>query len=339
VSQKLQQTPSIWKLASDLGLRPKTDPLAAIVKLCVDKVSTFLSEFQCTTLSELLNAAAAKLDTLFIEIRSDGDLLAVKRRFLNRREIAFVDLEDQFGPDVFAITFRLICPAKGDRQFVSIIDCRGEKAWRSYFSKWHEIAHLLTLTPQLRFKFCRTHSIADQKDPEEAAMDVIAGAVGFLPEMVRYGARGEISFEKIEALRSELCADSSLQASLIGFTKAWSKAAVLIQAGLGLRRHELMAASQGSFGFRDEPGQVLRAVGVTFNDAARENGLVVHRNMRIPLESVIHKVFSYQGSFLVADENLAWWQASSGPGLPERAVFVQARRFGNEVYALISLDR
>ncbi len=84
---------------------------------------------------------------------------------------------------------------------MSIIDCRGEKSWRNYFSKWHELAHLLTLTPQTRFKFCRTHCVAEQKDPEEAAMDVIAGAVGFLPDLIREHASGDISFDKVFQLR------------------------------------------------------------------------------------------------------------------------------------------
>jgi hypothetical protein len=284
-----------------------------------------------------LSVAAAKLDTLFIEIHRDSELESVKRQFLDRRELSFANLEDQLAPDVFAITFRLLARRRGDRQFVSIIDCRGEKAWRSYFSKWHELAHLLALTPQMRLKFCRTHCVADQKDPKEAAMDVIAGAVGFLPDLVRQHSKGEISFERIQELRGELCPEASLQASLIGFVKSWPAPALLIQVGLGFRKREKADGCQASFEFRERPEPALRALNITANDAARDTTLQIYRNMRVPKESVIHTVFSGGADHLKAIENLSSWEASDGTSLPNRAVLVEAERFGTDTHALVVL--
>lgn len=337
MSSKLKQSPQIWKLAHDLGLKPKYDALAEIVELCIKRVGSFFDEFNPTTLSDLLGVVAAKLDTHFIEIHDDSELEKVKGEFLERGEVSFANLEDQLSPEVFAITFRLLARRRDDRQFVSIIDCRGEKAWRSYFSKWHELAHLLTLTPQMRLKFCRTHCVADQKDPEEAAMDVIAGTVGFFSGLVARYSTGEISFERIRELRTALCPEASVQASLIGFTKSWRAPVLLIQVGLGLRKREKANISQASFGFREMPQPVLRALNITSNDAARETSLQIHRNMRVPKDSVIRRVWSEGADHLRAIENLSSWQASDGTSLPDRAVHVEAQRFGIDIYALVTL--
>lgn len=334
---RLRQSPQVWKLAADLGLKPTDNALTDIVRMCVKRVRAFWAEFPCATLSELCDVVAAKVDTRFIEIQTDRQLLQVKKEFLDQGEIEFANLEGQLGPDVYAITFRLLKPAKLDRRFVSVIDCRGSKAWRCYFSKWHELAHLLTLTPQMRLKFCRTHCVAEQKDPEEAAMDVIAGAVGFLPDLVQRHARGAISFEKIAELRATLCPEASLQASLIGLVQSWPTAALLIQPALAVRKREQASNSQGSFGFNEKPEPVLRAVSILSNESARNLSLVIFRNMRIPKRSVIHEVYSNGTNELRAIEDLAWWESSEGGGLPSRRVLVQAARYGNEVYALISL--
>lgn len=336
MAAKLKHAPQIWTLATDLGLKPKDNALSEIVRLCLKRIRGFLAEFPCNTLTELTEVAAAKLDTRFIEIRSDQELERVREQFLSQGEIEFADLDHQLGPDVYAITFRLIQPKKYDRYFVSLIDCRGRKAWRCYFSKWHELAHLLTLTPQMRLKFCRTHCIADQKDPEEAAMDVIAGAVGFLPDLVHRHARGTISFEKIQELRATICPEASFQASLIGLVQSWPTPALLIQPALALRKHERVGASQYSFGFKEKPEPVLRAVNVTRNESAKELGLDIFRNMRVPKKSVIYKVFSGEENYLEAIEDLGWWEASDGTHLPVRRVLVEARRFATDVHALLT---
>lgn len=335
MSPKLRSDLQIARLAADLRLHPNGNPVTAIVAFCNKRVHAFLKEFRCATLSELLSAAAAKLDTLFIEIHTDGDLARVEQEYTAQGERIFATLADQLSPNVYAITFKRTLPREDDRRFVSVIDCRGSKAWRCYFSKWHELAHLLTLTQQARLKFCRTHVEPETKDPEEALMDVIAGEVGFFPELVRLHATGEISFEKVSELRDRLCPDASQQASLIGFVKAWSTPCVLIQARLGLRDHERRALAQQTFEFHDAPTAVLRAIHVTPNTAAENAGILIPRNMRIPERSVIFKVFSDDLTALEADEDLGWWESSTGCGLDARSVMVKARRRWDTVDALI----
>jgi hypothetical protein len=97
---KLKTNPTIARLAADLNLRSSDDPIAAILRACRKKIQAFVDEFPCATLTDLLDLAAAKLDTVFIEIFDDQQLRAVEREYLGRREVAFAGLASQLGPDV-----------------------------------------------------------------------------------------------------------------------------------------------------------------------------------------------------------------------------------------------
>ena len=146
----LKNSFQVSQLATDLRLHHTDDAVAAILAFCHKRINRIYREFRCATLSQLMRAAVATLDTLIIEIHDDTDLARVCESYLERDELIFATLAEQLGPDVYAITFKLTRRRESDRRFVSIIDCRGDKALRKYFSKWHELAHLLTLTPQAR---------------------------------------------------------------------------------------------------------------------------------------------------------------------------------------------
>lgn len=337
MSRKLRETPQIWKLASDLGLRPSPDPVSAILELCQRRIRRIAKEFKCTTLSDLLNATATVLGTKFAEIRSESDLAALQEKYLKEGEKRFAALNQDLGANALAITFRLTRKRRWELPFVSVIDCRGERASRSYYSKWHELAHLLTLTDQMRFSFTRTHTQSDQsKDPEEALMEVIAGTFGFWGEIAAPKDGRRITFDTIDELRARHCPDASAQASLIGFAGLWPTPCVLVQAALGLKERDKALLSQNSFGFATAPVPELRAVKVSPNDAARKAGIVIHQNMRIPKSSVIYRVFSGEVSEGKAGEDLGVWATSSGERLADLPVLVEAKRTWGGVQALIT---
>ena len=216
------------------------------------------------------------------------------------------------------------------------IDCRGEKKFRSYYTKWHELGHLLILTDQMRLTFRRTHFGLDDKDPEEILVDVIAGSFGFLPDLIRPIANGKPSFDQIENIRMQLCAEASQQSSLIGIAKAWPTPCILLQAQMSLKRGERRQLAQGDFGFHDGPREMLRAVQVTSNDAARAANLVIFPNMRVPDCSIIKKVFAGEVAQGEATEDLSWWESSDGGCLPNAQVLVHARSGWDGVHALIT---
>jgi hypothetical protein len=118
-------------------------------------------------------------------------------------EKIFAGLDKELSEDVFAITYRRNNRETWEPEFVSVIDARGAKALRAYFTKWHELAHLLTLTDQLRLSFRRTHIAKDFNSPEEALMELIAGHFGFYGPMIKPHISGAISFDAIETLRQK----------------------------------------------------------------------------------------------------------------------------------------
>lgn len=332
----LKNDPQSWTLARDLGLPAKDDPLGDILVHCAKWARALLKEFGCSSLSELLEYAATRLGTVFREVRTDEELAEIKNQFLLRGEKEFALVDHELGPGVFAITFRLLKPRTGESQFISIIDCRGEKAVRSYYSKWHELAHLLTLTDQRRFKFCRTHSALVKKDPEEALMEKIAGHIGYLSDLVIPHAKGPISFEKIADIRATLCPESSVYASILGMTKSWPNPCILLEATLEYKKREKDKLDQPGFSFVPPPQPKLRITSITPSPRAESFARLLHPNMRVPTRSIVHQVFSENSSLNDdAPENLSWWETSSNGHLPAKPYTVTARKQGHTVRALL----
>lgn len=332
----LKNSVKVWKLARDLGITPSADDVGDIIGYCNRRLRQFLKEFgDCDTLDDLLECAAAKLGTVFIEIDNDQTLARIAREYALRGERMFANLERELAGEVYGVTFRLQKRESWEPRFVSIIDCRGPKVFRSYFTKWHELAHLLVLTDQSRLTFARTHD-SGSRDPEEALMDVIASRFGYYAPMIRRHAAGRISFSEIERIRSRLCPSASRQSAVLGVVEAWPTASVLIRAAMAAKRGELQNPNQSEFGFRLAASQALRAVRTTANEAARRVGIHIYPNMRVPEASVIHGVFD--GSLLDGQrsEDLSWWTTSQGRKLSVRPIVVEARLVGDSVEALVT---
>jgi hypothetical protein len=336
MSIRLDSKPQIWTLAADLGLPTSEKPSRAILDFVIRRIRKIAKKFSCACLTELLNATAAEVSTVFEEIHSDDDLRQIRLKYLNKGETGFANLEDELsGSRDYAITIRRMHREGWEPQFVSVIDCRSNKLFRSYFSKWHELAHLLTLTPQMRLVFRRTHSSSAVQDPEERLMDVIAGELGFFREFLPEDVGDDVSFDMIERIRRECCPAASRQAAMIGIVKSLPQPCILIQAELALRKSEAARAMQMVMDVGlDDPTPALRAFYVTVNDAAKERGVNLHRNWRVPEQSVIARVFEL-GGHAESSEDLSWWTTSNGSHLAACPVRVKAKKNGNTVAALL----
>jgi len=334
----LRESVQVYQLARYLGIMvSKPDELVpAIMQYCEQQIRQFMQGVPaCETLAEMLEWVANRCGTSFVMIHTHEDLQRTKQVYLERRELGFVQLEDELAPHVFGLTIKLQNRESWEPEFVSIIDCRGEKAMRSYFTKWHELAHLLTLTRQKRLVFKRTHAPVNGNDPEERLMDVIAGHFGFYPQIARKFMNGEISFNAIERLREQLCPEASLQSALINFVRCWNHPCILLRAEQALKKDEEAQLCQGRFDFLNSPQPVLRVVQVLPNDLARENRFTIHKNMRVPEHSIIGLAFSGTVLYDEAEECLSWWETSNGTRLPRCAVKVKARRSSQAVEALV----
>lgn len=331
MASKKQPPLQLAKMARDLGIRSEDDPAAAIIRHCERRIKEIIAEMdECDSLADMLEWVANKVGTTFKQVHTDEDLQKVKLEFLGTGEKAFADLEREMSEEVFGVTYRLQNKKDWQPPFVSVIDCRGSKAVRAYFTKWHEIAHLLTLTKQMRLVFRRTHSSVSGLDPEERLMDAIAGKFGFYPGVAHRFIENEISFEEIERLRQQLCPEASQQASQINFIKYWPSPCIFVRAELALKKDQEDGLGQGSFYFVEPPEPVLRAVRVDPNERAWEKGYMLFGNMRVPEESVIFRLFAEGGDYAEGEEDLSWWA-----GRPACPVKVKARRAGDSIEALI----
>lgn len=338
MSPFLKNRMQVRRLVTELGLVAGEDPVRAIIGYCERQIRDVLREFpHCVTPALLLPALANKLGTVFEIVRTDADLRRLKARYVSEGELGFTRIEEELDERTYGITLRRFQRKFWEPEFVSVIDCRGEKAHRENYTKWHELGHLLILTGDGRAAFRRTHcSLEDIKDAEESLVDVIAGTFAFFSEMVRPLARGPISFGLIESIREQLSPEASRQSALIGIVKAWPTPCLLVHAELGLRKSEKRKMQQGSFGFEPQPELSLRAVHVTQSESARQSGFYIFPNMRVPAESIIFSVFSNGAGQSEAVEDLDWWESSDGTHLRSQPVLVKTRFAWNAVEALIS---
>ena len=339
MSDRLDSKPQIWTLAADLGLQATDSPCRHILRYTTSRIKRIAKKFCCKTLSELLNATAAEMETTFEEVHSDEDLTQIQRKYLEKGEIAFANLKAELrGSEDFGITLRRTHREPWETLFVSVIDCRGDKIFRHYFTKWHELAHLLTLTPQMRLVFKRSHSLSSTRDPEETLMDVIAGEAGFCADFLPNTLQRGVSFENILRIRDECCPEASVQAATIGIAKALPMPCILLEARVSFSKRESNALAQLGWGLDEvQPKPALRAVHVTVNNSARDAGIRFHKNWRVPTESVIARVFA-EGGHSEADENLSWWTTSDGGRLASVRVHVEAKRAWETVQALLVPD-
>lgn len=333
----LKTNTKIRQLAIELGFGAFADPLRAILRHCEEQVRAVVREFpHCVTPGQLLDALANKLRTRFEVVRTDAELRQLQKRYLDRREMGFVKLDEELRPnDVYGITIRLKQRELWEPDFVSVIDCRGEKTYKENYTKWHEIGHLLILTDGNRSSFRRTHSSTETSDPEESLVEIIAGKFAFWSDMIQIHACGPASFEQIDQIREKVCPEASRQSALIGITKAWPTPLLLVRAELALRKSEQRGLTQHTFEFRAAPQPALRAVHVSASESAKATNFAIHQNMRVPDQSVISAIFNASAGSEEAIEDLRAWESSDGTKLPPCSVRVTARYSWNGVDALI----
>lgn len=331
--QKLSSQFQLYNLARDLGLRVDSNPVETVLEYCDHKIETFLKELEqlggCESLTAFLDWVAHKVGTCFEEVTSDAELSRIRDKYVSEGEKPFANLEAELSESVFGITIRRTNHKHFEHPFVSVIDLREDKLVRRYFTKWHEVAHLLTLTDQRRLTFKRTHTVVEARDPEEQLMDIIAGRFGFYGPVFHRFISGDISFEQIERLRTQLCPDASLEASMISFAQNWPSPCMYIKAALAMKKDEERSLRQGSFDFFDKPTPKLRAVSVTLSNNVSDERFRIFKNKHVPESSIAYKVFSEDG-YGIEIEDLATWTEKES-----LSVRIEARRRNDNVEVLI----
>lgn len=146
---RLDQEHDVIALARELGLRG--DPVEAVVRFCEEKIGCWAADFGAMeSVVALEQLVADHLQLVFEEVCADDDLERIIAKYVAQGEYVFATLQDELGPTTFGLTIKRKHwgPESGDR-YVAVIDCREDKATLRFFTRWHEVAHLLVLEKEL----------------------------------------------------------------------------------------------------------------------------------------------------------------------------------------------
>jgi hypothetical protein len=313
----------------------------AILSHCRCRVDRWVAEIGGVQDIAALEAVVAKqLHLVLEEVWSDDNLNDLIRKYTALKEGVFAYLKVDLDGTTFGATYRRSqVGADAPDRHVAIIDCRGEKDARRFFTRWHEIAHLLSLPGELEAPVRRS-----QRNPLERLMDEIAGHVGFYEPLFLPVFQGQmkgkrlLSFQVVEAVRQHGFPDASFQATLSACNRQLKTPVVYVEAALAHKAEDQGDINRGvRFLFDDsEPEAKLRAIEVVPNPTAQEAKVFIAPNMRIPESSVIHRLFLAENEReLAGQENLNTWEHSGGKCLANQKVWVEARKVKDRVIAIV----
>ncbi len=343
---RLSDEPEVVRMAEGLRLDWRKDAVGEIVRYCHKRIGGWLKGNSVGSLSDLEALICRKLQLAFEEVWRDEDLNGIASKYVSLGEPVFGTLGAQLSKDTYAVLMerRKVDASSSDR-YVAVVDCRGAKGARRFFSRWHEIAHLLTLIRQLELPFHR--SVRD-KSPIERLMDVVAGEIGFYDPVFRPALEAEVrsqkqlSFDGVNRLRESVCPSASFQATLIASASRTVVPVIYLEAEVAYKKSEKAEIESRQLDLipHDPPRPHLRAVVVAPNEAATRKGLTLHRNMQVPEQSVISKHFAKtrgaETSTSEQDtEDLSIWEHSDGSIVCSERVFIEVCRIGNRVVSLI----
>jgi hypothetical protein len=322
------------RLALDLGAKAADDPIEFILGHAGRKVRAAASKRHANTLADLLAATAQEVRTRFEVIETDEQLDRLVKASCERGETGFAALPKDFE-DSYGVTLRLLKPREWELEHVSVIDTRGSKVHKSYFTKWHELAHLLVLTDQAQLKFRRTH--AERQAPDEALMELIAAHFGYWSDILQPHLKGELTFETLNRIRAERCPEGSWQSFVHAAIDRWPKPAAYIKAELRLKRAEERQLNQMQI-WDNQADFKLRISDVVVNSSARSRGADLFPNMRVPEQSILNRTHAQKQDGGVANECLSMWESSDRGALPACEIVVVARPAYESVEGLVTFD-
>lgn len=326
--------------AKRLGLPLYGNLESALLKHAADAIAALVTTCAPANLQHLLDHAATSLGLEIVEIHSDGDLSALLNRIPPSRDPALARVALELDDVTHAVVLRRQNPEPWERRYLAVINCRGRHGQRRYFSKWHELVHLLLEGKQLRLAFRTTK--AEHKHPEEILVDKIAGELAFFPAIFEPVLHDEIkhdgrlTFGAIERVRDRLAPDASWHATALAAVRRAARPVAILRAKMGLKKGEERQAIDLLAGVSEPPTQKLRVKESFLNDSAAALGVRVHVNMEVPEESVAMRVYN-DGWPASAVEDLRLWRTSSGP-IGDGRVTLEAVRRGADLWCLMHFD-
>ena len=332
-------------VAKRLGLPARGDHEGHIIRHIMNEVRKFtLAHGQPRDLSDLLEMVATSLNLEIAEILSDNDLGALLERIPPEREPAMARISSELDDQTDAVVLqRQWRDNPADMPYLAIVNCREWHWHKRYFSKWHEVVHLLLDGKQLRFEFRRTP--AERKHPEEILVDKIAGEIAFYSEMFepilsREIARaGMLTFDVVERVRMEIAPHASYHSTLLACVRYCRQPVYVFKIRLGYKKSEERQITDLLAGLDDgaAPMKKLRVREPSASPPVKSLGIRVHDNMEVPDTSIVSSLFENAAQTSDAGlEQLERWRTSGGP-VGRGPIHVEAQRVGNQVWCLMTL--
>jgi hypothetical protein len=339
--------PKVLTLANTLGVQAE-DAVEGVRDYCAKRLQKLIRGVagSIKNIRDLQRVVCEKLNFVVHEIWSDHDLQEVVNSYVATDSV-FAYLPSDLNPNTYGVLIRLNRRIGKKYAWVAIVDCRGDKRHRRFFTVWHEIVHCMTAAEQYELPFHRTIIGNKPADPIERLVDIVAGDLGFFDPLFRphlerqTSSRSAFTFEAVEEVREAFCPDASFEATLNACVARANTPVLFLKAGMILKSTEQAAVEslQTELFHVPVPRRQLRVISTIRNDGARELGLLIPAHFRIPKTSVIARVFSTDvrtTASSVAPEQLSSWTTSTGASLQPMRVNVVARKVGEEVFALLT---
>lgn len=325
--------------AKRLGLPVHGNIESALLRHATEAIAALLSKCSPGNLSELLDHAATSLGLEIVEVHGDHDLNSLLERIPPTREPALARVRMELDDRTDAVVLQRQNPEPWERRYLAVINCRSWHAHRRYFSKWHELVHLLLEGRQLRLEFRRTG--VEHKHPEEILVDKIAGELAFYPPIFvpilleEIGENRRLTFAAIDRVRQCIAPEASWHATLLAAVRHSPQPIYAIRAQLGLKRNEERQAKDLLSTVTEPPAAKLRVREAIANPAAEALGIRVHLNMEVPADSVAAMAFdSPSGTIQSGREDFGLWRTSRGP-IGQGPILVEGVRRGDDLWCLL----
>ena len=158
----------VIQLARDLGLSTKGDCLVHIENFALAEVDKMIAGLPVSDLDKLCRIVCNRLSLKIEMIKSDEDVDRIADKYTDFHPVLKQQLRLEFLKSTTeGITLVRDGSAIGQFDYLAVIDTRGERGSRAYFTTWHEITHLILLPPSFPFPQFRRSPTREEikKDP------------------------------------------------------------------------------------------------------------------------------------------------------------------------------
>jgi hypothetical protein len=330
--------------AKRLGLPAHGDVERSLINHAIETVRAWIATHgKPKNLSDLLDRIAVSYSVEIVEIHQESDIAALLSRIPPTREPVLARLGAELDDSTDAVIFQRQDREQWEMPYLAAINCLGWHNSRRYFSKWHEVIHLLLDGKQLRFAFRKR--AAKRKHPEEILVDKIAGELAFHPDLFgpvfrrELESEGRLTFDLVERVRAEIAPDASHESALYACLRHCTEPVFFLRARLGYKNSERRQLNDLLSGLDDDnlPQPKLRVQSSSANDAAAQSGIRFHENMQVPETSLVAEALNGSEDRIEGQESLEIWQTSDRGPIGQGRLQVEAQRRGDEVWCLALL--